>query len=148
MKILITAPNVFSGDKLKVGCYYNVEPAAEGTDAQNKTFHALLQCYWTSGCHSYEARSFEHFKALIKLYLGAGMEKFYNLVNLDGTPCPKGRSDCRLKSWADYSKKERQMTIDNLISEMMQVGVNDKHFEEILQGMEDQSIKRQKENNP
>jgi hypothetical protein len=148
MNILITAPNVFTGDKLKVGCYYTVELAAEGTDAQNKTFHALLQCYWTSGCHFYEARSFEHFKALIKLYLGAGMEKFYNLVNADGTPCPKGRPDYRLKSWADYSKKERQMTIDNLISEMMQVGVNDKHFEEILRGMEEQSIKRQKENNP
>jgi hypothetical protein len=40
------------------------------------------------------------------------------------------------------------MTIDNLISEMMQVGVNDRHFEEILRGMEEQSIKRQKENNP
>jgi hypothetical protein len=105
MKILITAPNVFSGDQLKVGCYYTVELAAEGTDAQNKTFHALLQCYWTSGCHSYEARSFEHFRTLIKLYLGAGMEKFYNLVNSDGTPCPKGRPDYRLKSWADYSKK-------------------------------------------
>jgi hypothetical protein len=147
MKILITAPNVFTGDKLKVGCYYTVELAAEGTDAQNKTFHALLQCYWTSGCHSYDARSFEHFRALIKLYLGAGMEKFYNLVNSDGTPCPKGRPDYRLKSWTDYSKKERQTTIDNLISEMMQVGVNDKHFEEILRGMEEQGVKKQKENN-
>jgi hypothetical protein len=74
------------------------------------------------------------------------MEKFYNLANEDGTPCPKGRPDFRLKGWADYSKKERRMTIDNLISEMMQVGVNGGHFEEILQGMEEQSIKRQKEN--
>jgi hypothetical protein len=147
MKILITAPNVFTGDALKVGCYYIVELAAEGTDAQNKTFHALLQCYWASGCHSYDARNFEHFRALIKLYLGAGMEKFYNLVNADGTPCPKGRPDYRLKSWAGYSKKERKLTIDNLISEMMQTGVNDKHFEEILRGMEEQSSKRQKENN-
>jgi hypothetical protein len=147
MKILITAPNFFTGDELKVGCYYNVEPAAEGTDAQNKTFHALLQCYWTSGCHSYNARSFEHFKALIKLYLGAGMEKFYNLVNPDGTPCPKGRTDYRLKSWADYTKKERRTAIDNLISEMIQAGVNDTHFEEILRGMEEQSVKRQEENN-
>jgi hypothetical protein len=137
MKILITAPNVFTGDKLKVGSYYTVEPAAEGTDAQNKTFHALLQCYWTSGCHSYGAQSFEHFRALIKLYLGAGTEKFYNLANADGTPCPYGRTDFRLKSWADYSKKERRMTIDNLISEMTQVGVNDKHFDEILRGMEE-----------
>jgi hypothetical protein len=75
------------------------------------------------------------------------MEKFYNLANADGTPCPKGRPDYRLKSWAGYSKKERQMTIDNLISEMMQAGVNDRHFEEILRGMEEQSNKRQRENN-
>jgi hypothetical protein len=71
------------------------------------------------------------------------MEKFYNLANADGTPCPKGRPDFRLKIWADYSKKERQMTIDNLISEMMQAGVSNRHFEEILRGMEEQSIKRQ-----
>jgi hypothetical protein len=148
MKILITAPNVFTGDNLKIGCYYNVELAAEGTDAQNKTFHALLQCYWTSGCHSYNARSYEHFRALIKLYLGAGTEKYWSLVNEDGTKCPNGRVAYRLKSWSDYTKKERQMTIDNLISEMLQAGMNDKYFEEILQGMEEQSIKRQKENNP
>jgi hypothetical protein len=145
VQILITAPNVFTGDKLKVGCYYNVEPADEGTAAQNRTFYALLQCYWTSGCHSYDARSFEHFKALIKLYLGAGMEKFYNLVNEDGTPCPQGRPDYRLKSWADYSKKERRMTIDNLISEMMQAQVQTPRFYEILRGMEEQSIRRKGE---
>jgi len=142
MKIFITAPGEFSGDKLKVGCYYNAELASEGTDAQNKTFHALVQCYWTSGCHSYNAKSFAHFKALMKLYLGAGMEKFVNLANPDGTPCPKGRIDYRLKSWRDYTKKERQMSIDNIIHEMMLVGVNKPHFEEILRGMETNEIKR------
>jgi hypothetical protein len=148
MKILIIAPNMFTGAKLKVGCHYTVELADEGTDAQNRTFHALLQCYWASGCHSYDARSYEHFRALIKLYLGAGMEKFYNLANADGTPCPQGRPDYRLKSWGDYSKKERQMAINNLVSEMTQVGVNTNHFEEILRGMEEQSAKKQEENNP
>jgi hypothetical protein len=145
MRILITAPNVFTGDPLTVGCSYNVELAAEGTDAQNKTFHALLQCYWASGCHSYEARNYEEFKELIKSYLGAGIEEFCNFANADGTPCPKGRPDYRVKSWRDYSKKERRMTIDNLISEMIQAGVNSEHFEEILRGMEERSIKRQKE---
>lgn len=147
MKIFVNAPGVFTGDDLKVGCYYNVELANEGTEAQNKTFHALIQCYWASGCHSYNARSFEHFRALIKLYLGAGTEKFYNLVNADGTPCPKGRPDYRLKSWADYTKKERQLTIDNLICEMMQVGVDKPHFWEILNGMDNkQTEKTDKEN--
>ena len=142
MKILITGPGEFTGAKLKVACYYNVELADEGTDAQNKTFHALVQCYWTSGCHSYNARKYEHFRALMKLYLGAGMEKFMNLANSDGTPCPEGRPDYRLKSWSDYTKKERQLTIDNIINEMFLVGVNSKRFNEILQGMEDREAER------
>jgi hypothetical protein len=145
VKIFITAPGRFSGDKLKVGVTYNVEIATEGTEAQNKTFHALVQCYWTSGAHSYNARSYKHFRALIKLYLGAGMEKFYNLANTDGTPCPGGRLDYRLKSWADYKKKERQMTIDNLICEMMQVGVDNPRFWEILNGMDSKDAERIRE---
>ena len=136
MKILVTAPGEFTGDALKVGSYYNAEPACEGTEAQNKTFHALLQEYWHSGCHSYNARNFEHFRALIKLYLGAGVEVFVSLVNEDGTLCPKGRKTYRLKSWADYTKKERQMAIDNLISEMHQAQVQTRHFYEILGGIE------------
>jgi len=136
MKIFITAPGEFTGAMLKTGCYYFAEPAEEGTNSQNRLFHALVQEYWASGCHSYRARNFEHFRALVKLYLGAGMEKFTNLINADGTPCPEGRMDYRLKSWTDYSKKERQMTIDNLMGEMLQAGVNSLHFEEILQGME------------
>ena len=142
MKILITGPGEFSGANLKVSQYYNVELADKGTNAQNKTFHALIQCYWTSGCHSYNAPNYEYFRELMKLYLGAGIEKFWNLSNADGTPCPKGRPDYRVKSWADYTKKERQLTIDNIICEMFQVGVNTKRFNEILQGMEDRDAER------
>ena len=142
MKILVTGPGEFAGAELKVAQYYNVELANEGTDAQNKTFHALVQCYWSSGCHSYDARSLAHFRALIKLYLGAGAEKFWNLTNEDGTPNPKGRPDYRLKSWADYTKKERQLTIDNLINEMFLVGVSGWRFEEILEGMQNREAER------
>jgi hypothetical protein len=147
MKILVTGPGQFTGDNLKVGKYYNAEMADEGTERQNKTFHALVQCYWTSGCHSYNAKSYEHFRELMKLYLGAGTEKCYSLVNEDGTICPSGRITYRLKSWKDYTKKERQLTIDNLISEMMQVGVDKPHFWEILNGMDNkQTEKTNKEN--
>ena len=41
----------------------------------------------------------------------------------------------RLKSWGDYSKKERTETIDKLIAEMIQAGVSSKKFTEILKGM-------------
>jgi hypothetical protein len=42
----------------------------------------------------------------------------------------------RLKSWSDYTKRERMSTMDGLISEMHQVGVNSPKFFEILEGME------------
>ena len=115
---------------------YSIFPYEDGTLKQGAAFHALISEYWASGCSSYQARSFPHFRALIKLYLGAGMEKFYNLANTDGTPCPVGRTDYRLKSWRDYTKKERKESIDRLIAEMVQAGVNSRKFNEILQGME------------
>jgi hypothetical protein len=80
----------------------------------------------------------------MKLYLGAGTEKYYSLVNEDGTPCPKGRIAYRLKSWSDYTKKERQLTIDNIINEMFLVGVKTNRFNEILQGMEEKQAERDK----
>jgi hypothetical protein len=135
MRIRIIRPGEFTGDDLVAGELYDCVLADDGTEKQNRAFHALLQCYWASGCHSYNARNFEHFRALIKLYLGAGMEKFCNVANADGTPCPEGRSDYRLKSWADYTKKERKETIDRLIAEMEQAGVNSAKYEEILKGM-------------
>ena len=141
MKILITDQGKFTGAELKIGSYYNAEPAYEGTDAQNKAFHSLLTEYWVSGCHSYNARSFPHFRALIKLHLGAGAEKYTSLVNVDGSPCPEGRTDYRLKSWSDYSKRERKETIDKLVAEMFLVGVNTKKFYEILEGMEQNSMR-------
>lgn len=42
----------------------------------------------------------------------------------------------RLKSWTDYTLRQRRETLDRLISEMIQVGVNTKKFFEILKGME------------
>ena len=41
----------------------------------------------------------------------------------------------KLKSWSDYSKKERMKTMDILIKEMLQVGVSSKKFDEILEGI-------------
>ena len=136
MKILITAPGRFEGEKLKVACYYNVELADEGTDAQNKTFHALIQCYWASGCHSYNAKNFLHFREIIKLYLGAGAEKYQSLIDDNGKPVEKPVIRYRVKSWARYTKKERSEAIDRLIAEMHQARVQTRKFYEILSGLE------------
>lgn len=46
-----------SGDAPEVGRKYLLEDATEGTQAQNRAFHALVQEYFTSGCHSYNAKT-------------------------------------------------------------------------------------------
>jgi len=138
-----------------IGKEYILEDAENGTDAQNKAFHALLGEYWKSGCHSYDAKSFPEFKNCIKRALGAGFEAFifvtlengrtvikdaekYNdiPVNIRTDPELKKLARGRLKSWSDYTKKERRETMDKLISEMHQAGVQTAKFNEILSGME------------
>jgi len=141
-----------------VGRTYTLEDAATGTTAQNKAFHALIGEYWKSGCHSYKADNFDDFRNQIKRALGAGFEAFVYAVILDGKPVildaptyqdipPEVRRDPalkqlvrgRLKSWADYTKLERRETMDKLISEMMQAGVQTPKFYEILEGLEESS---------
>jgi hypothetical protein len=137
VKILVTAPYEFRGADLEVGRYYQVEAADSGTNRQNRAFHALLQEYWRSGCHSYNARSFEHFRALIKLYLGVGAERYYRVVDEHGRALSEPECGYRLKSWASYTKKERGETIDRLIAEMHQAGVQTQRFYEILDGLQE-----------
>jgi hypothetical protein len=109
-------------------------PAKTGTERQNKAWHALLQEYW-SFRPSYPAKNFLHFRELIKLYLGAGAEKYYSLVDEAGRSLKEPVVRYRVKSWARYSKKERKESIDRLIADMEQHGVNSKKFYEILEGM-------------
>ena len=136
MRIQVTGPNTFSGDRLIVGEEYDAVPASNGTDRQNAAFHALLQEYWRSRHHSYNARNFLHFRELIKLCLGAGAEKYYSLVDDAGNLLDKPIVRYRVKSWARYTKRERSETISCLIAEMMEVGVNSIKFYEILDGMD------------
>ena len=143
MTILITALGEFIGDELQVGEHYNVEPSGEdGTNNQNRAWHSLLAEYWRSGCHSYTARNFLHFRELIKLYLGAGAESYYSLVDDNGDPIEKPVVRYRVKSWARYSKRERRESIDRLIAEMHQAGVSSAKFEEILKGLENNQLAR------
>jgi hypothetical protein len=158
MSILITGDGTFTGEKLSIGKYYNTEPADAGTLAQGRAWHALLQTFWASGLHSYPAKSFEEFREYVKRDLGAGAE-YYVYVKKDSLL--KGKTKDRdeavreaardkdgqpvvwmkLKSWADYTKKERRETIDRLISTMHQAGVQSAKFYEVLRGMEENSIR-------
>lgn len=157
MKVVITGPDTFeclSIETPEPGMVYQLEDAAEGTGAQNRAFHALVQEYWRSGCHSYAVKTFKEFRNLIKRDLGAGFEAFVYATIEAGRPVlhdaptaadipeavrqdPDLRNLCRgrLKSWTDYSKKERRETIDRLIAQMDQDGVRTKKYYEILEGM-------------
>jgi len=90
-----------------------------------------------SGCHSYNVRSYEDLRKCVKRDLGAGIEKVTIYVHpLKGTPLPDGAEIWQLKSWADYTMKERRDAIDNLKNEMTQAGVQTAKFYEILRGLE------------
>lgn len=169
MKIKVISSSSFevlSKSVPKVGTVYNLEDATCGTLAQNAAFHSLLGEYYKSGLWSYQGSGYNHgatldeFKKMIKRKLGAGFEsyiyidfenampKLFEVKKYEDVPSHV-RSDHdranyirgRLKSWSDYDKTERRKTLDNLISEMHQVGVNTPKFMEILEGLENGNTK-------
>lgn len=146
---------LFDGQLPDVGAYYFLESAQGGTNAQNKAFHALVMEYWKSGQHSYNASSYLDFRNQIKRHLGAGFEAYIYIEMVSGVPIIKDAKSIddipdhvrnypdfrdiirgRLKSWSDYTLKERKSTIDNLIADMIQAGVNTKKFQDIMEGLE------------
>ncbi len=156
MKIKVVDAKTYTalGGEIPPGVY-TLESVESGTNAQNKAFHALLSEYWKSGAHSYQAKTFEDFRNQIKRSLGAGFESYVYAVIENGKakilgaekyqdipeevrkdPDLKQLVRGRLKSWSDYTKKERRQTMDALISEMRHVGVNTRKFQEILEGMD------------
>jgi hypothetical protein len=142
LRILITGDYEYSGDKLEVGKEYEATLTGDGTDAQRRTFYALVQLYWVSGQHSYNAKNYLHFCEQMKLYLGAGAEKYYSLVDDNGNPLKEPIIRYRVKSWKRYNKAERANAINNVISEMIQAKVDSKKFYEILDQLEKNSMNR------
>jgi len=125
----------YIGINIKPG-KYEINLCEEGTIQQGRCWHGLLQEYWVSGCHSYNANNFNDLKDAVKYYLGAGVEEYQRTIGSDGKRLEYPITDYRLKSWADYTKKERKESIDRLIAEMHQAHVHSKKFYEILQGLE------------
>ena len=157
MKILITESGryiVESSDAPAIGRRYTLEDCESGTQAQNKAFHALLQEYYKSGLYNWTVTGFDQFRDYVKRDIGAGFESYAYADIVDGKPVltvvdsrdkvpelirkdPRMAEYVRgrLKSWTDYTKKERRETMDRLITEMKTAGVNSKKFDQILDGM-------------
>ena len=75
MKIVITGTDTFeclSIEKPEPGMVYQLEDTAEGTGPQNRAFHALVQEYWRSGCHSYNVKSFSELQKTLAEIEAAG----------------------------------------------------------------------------
>ena len=168
MTILITADDSFfcaDDKKPEVGKRYVLEDVTSGTLAQNNLFHALLTEYYKSGLWSYPGSGYKQgatlheFREIIKRKLGAGFEVIYYADYVDGKaiickcktieeipehvrrdPDMRKCIQGHLLSWAKYTKTQRRLTVDNLISEMHQVGVNTPHFMEILEGIEKANV--------
>lgn len=148
MVILITEDGyVAEGEQPIIGKRYYLTDAENGTEAQNKAFHALVQEYFKSGAYSYDATDFQSLKNYIKRDLGAGFESYIyateegikKTVNLDEIPEKYRNAKYvigQLKSWSKYTKKERRETMDALIAQMTLAGVQTRKFYEILKGME------------
>jgi hypothetical protein len=136
-----------SKDAPVVGVSYTLENATIGTGAQNRAAHALMAEYFRTGLHSYPAKTFAEFRDFIKRDLGAGFESFV-YASPTGVKKVATREEIppeynnaryamgRLVSWSEYTLKQRRETIDRLIAEMVQAGVNTPKFYEILEGMD------------
>ena len=149
MKAKITSK---SNNELTIFCPANdytvgqeviIQDASKGTNPQNRFFHELVKIWFSSGCHSYEG-DYNKVRDFIKRDIGSGFKSyvyindeygFSDAVNYEDIPehirQNKTRIRGKLKSWADYGKKERMSTIQGLIDNMIASGVNSKDFENI-----------------
>jgi len=141
-----------------IGSIYELADWDDPSAKQGRTFEALVQEYWRSNAWSYESSGYRpgltlfEFRQQVKLKLGPGFEKIIyidpetNLLKecakaadlpdaIKNSPNKSKLAYGRLKSRSDWTKKELRTTIDNIITEGEQVGVNTKKWKEILSGM-------------
>lgn len=120
------------------------------TRKQNNLFHSLLMCFWESRLSSFD--SYEDLRNHYKRIAHLCDVKFENNLPeqvksilwraIQILPIPKRYLDeiCELlkgrtvtwRSWADCSKEMAKITLDQLINDMINAGVNSKKFNEIM----------------
>ena len=125
---------------------------------QNNTFHALLDCFWKSGCSSFVSQNemrfyYKRSVGLIQtVYDNSNLEQdtknmIWKAVKLlpisttqmlEVTNLLKGKV-VKEMSWSIASKKQATEAIDMILHDMDESGVitskEGKHYEEILEGM-------------
>lgn len=125
---------------------------------QNNTFHALLDCFWKSGCSSFFSKSqmrfyykrsiglidvvydnynLEH-ETKEMLWKAAKLLPLSNTQLLEVIDLLKGKV-IKERSWSEATKEKATEAIDMILHDMDESGVitskEGKHYEEILEGM-------------
>lgn len=120
---------------------------------QNALFHSLLMCFWESKLSSFD--SYEelrnHYKRIAHLCEVQWENTLPDQIKqilwraIKLLPIPKRYLDeiCELlrgrvvtwHSWSECSKEMARLTLDQLLNDMHEAGVNSKKFEEILKGL-------------
>jgi hypothetical protein len=94
------------------------KPMKPATDQQNRAFHALLSEFWQSGMSSYT--TYDSLRATMKTV-------FLTQCFTEAEVC--GKNSLEIKSWSDFTRKERARSIDCLIKECVQAGFNSKEID-------------------
>lgn len=122
---------------------------------QNNLFHSLLMCFWESKLSSFESYKElrNHYKRIAHLcdvqwentLPDQIKQMLWRAIKL--LPIPKRYLDeiCELlrgrvitwHSWADCSKEMARLTLDQLIGDMVNAGVNSKKFQDIMRDLDD-----------
>ena len=147
-KIINTSANELTilcpSHKYEIGQDVIIEDATKGSNNQNRLFHELINIWISSGCSSYEG-DLQQVKDYIKRDMGCGFESYIyaddnaKIIKTKGfNSIPEHiRTDytrClgKLKSWSNYTKRQRMNCISNLIDNMCNSGVNSREFDDIL----------------
>lgn len=162
MKIRIKENNTFVvafGKTPEVGKKYYLVDAEDHTEEQIRTVHALIHCYYDSGCysdqdidvwtelkdplkhrHGPKGRKFDFISYFDpeKLIAGVQVVDKWSKVPKYIKEHPQKNKIIKghLRSFANYTKKELSDFINSLICEMETVGVNTPKYREIRRGME------------
>ena len=118
-------------------------PRRYGTDAQNRTFHALLTEFYISNLHSYVC--YEDMRDDFKIRAAGAKEYLYMTIEngryrqhtcKDIIDIPKNCTWCKIpKSWTEFTKEERNLAINLVITEGLNLGVSSDRWFEIINGM-------------
>lgn len=116
-------------------------PRKTGTDAQNRTFHALINEFFLSGFSSFN--SVFEMKNFYKLQVaGAGYYIFFDskggrhsVEKLELIPKSSLYVEVP-KSWVDLNREERKNAIDLVIKEGILAGANTTRWDQIIEGIE------------